>query len=262
VFDTGGGEATLVRTATHALLYDNGEVWGSRGQVSAARLLPALRHYHVASLDRLLLPRLDTDRGAGVTALRAALPVTGLAAGGGRQLPPEIVPCTSGERWRWDAVEFEVLAGPACSLRVAVPGTAAALLLPGSADAAAQTHSIAPGLAATAVVLVPGHGSAVARSAALMAASGAQWAILSATARAACRSGVSATLAAWRSTGAQTWVTGQQGALELDFLTTGAITVTGWRKPQSGQRRSVSCAVGKNVELTSRCGKSCVPADG
>ena len=235
VFDVGAGEATLLRTATHALLFDVGETWGSGGQVSAQRLLPALRYYRVAVIDRLILPHVDGDRGAGAAALSAGLQVRDFYAGGaagadgnGTQ-PAEFKRCTPGLRWQWDGVDFQLLDGPSCALRVASGG--AALLLPGSANGATQTARLAPALAPTAVVLVPGHGSRSAWSAALASAASAQLAILSAGPRARQRATVAATMAAWRAAGAQLRETGRDGALELQFQPSGRIDIAQWRKP-------------------------------
>lgn len=229
VFDVGRGEAVLLRTARHALLYDDGEVWGSAGAVAATRLVPALRRYGLGALDLVMLPRLDADRGAGVLALSAALPVLQLAAGAARVLPPEFAPCLSGAHWQWDGVDFEMLDGPSCALRISARGNA--LLLPQAADAGVQAQQLAPRLQPTAVVLVPGHGSASARQPALMHATAARLALLSDTARGAHRTGAAATLRAWQAAGAQTHVTGIDGALELRFEPGGAIDLLRWNRP-------------------------------
>ena len=230
VFDLGRGEAVLLRTATHALLYDDGESWGSHGGTTAARLAPALRYYDVRALDTVLLPRLDADRGAGVAALSAALPLRRLATGGARELPPEFAPCGERRRWQWDGVDFEILSGESCALRVSA-GSGNALLLPGSANAAVQARELVPRLPPTAVVLVPGGGSASARQPLLMTAAAPRLAILSGNARSPLAATTAATLAAWRAVGAQTLVTGIDGALELRFAADGRIDLRRWRKP-------------------------------
>ena len=229
VFDVGRGEAVLLRTARHTLLYDDGETWGTTGTVAAARLLPALRYYGVAALDLVVLPRLDADRGAGVVALAAAVKVLNLQAGAGRDLPPEFAPCASGAHWQWDGVAFDVLDGPSCALRVSTSGSS--LLLPGAADAATQLQQIAPRLPPTTVVLIPGHGSAAARQPVLIHAAAAQLALLSDVARSAHSASATVSLRAWRAGGARTLVTGVNGALELRFEPDGAVGLVSWRKP-------------------------------
>jgi competence protein ComEC len=208
VFDVGRGQAVLVRTAGHALLFDNGESWGSGGAASAARLLPALRYYDVRRLDVLLLPRLDTDRGAGVLALAAALPPRALLAGGGRALPPEFAPCRAGTRWRWDSVDFELLDAGACTLRVSTPGSILVLTGP-----------------------LPSGGASRERQSAWFNSGAAQLALLSATARAAQGASVAAAMRSWHAAGAVVYVTGIDGALELRCGATGSAHLASWRKP-------------------------------
>jgi competence protein ComEC len=249
VFDLGGGEATLLRTAHHALLFDDGEVRGSAGSATARVLVPALRHYGLAGLDRVLLPRLDGDHGAGVAALDAALarppalwaaprkPGRGAAAdaGGADGLPPEFLPCEPGLRWQWDHVDFELLPAQGCALRIS--SGASALLLPGPASAASQRTALAPALPATPVLLVPGQGARSAWAPALAAAARPQWVLLAGTIRAARRPAQAATLAAWCAAGARALVTGDSGAIELEFAPPGAIRIATRRRP------SVSCAI-------------------
>jgi len=237
VFDLGAGEATLLRTAQHTLLFDDGEVWGSAGIASATRLLPALRHYHIVTLDRLVLPRVDADRGAGATALTAALMVRELYAGGTPPPPVEFRPCAAGQRWQWDGVDFETLDAASCAMRVATANSE--LLLPGSASAATQSARLAPQLARqralhpnqTSVALIPGHGSRSAYSASLLSTLQPQLAILSAPLRAPQRATVAATLRAWSAAGAQLRITGRDGALELQFQPSGRVLLAQWRKP-------------------------------
>jgi competence protein ComEC len=195
--------------------------------------VPALHYYHVLTLDRLVLPRLDADRGAGAAALNAALTVHEFYAGGSTAAPVEFHACVAGQRWQWDGVEFETLDEASCALRVATANSE--LLLPGSASAATQRARLAPQLAGhpgrTRVALVPGHGSRSAYSASLPEALQPQLVILSAPVRAPQRASVAATLRAWTAGGAQLRITGRDGALELQFQSSGRVLVAQWRKP-------------------------------
>jgi len=242
-FDLGSGEATLVRTAHHALLFDDGEVHASGGAVSARVLVPALRHYGLSHLDRVLLPRLDGDHGDGIASLDAALEVpSGLWAAPRKAeaLPQEFRPCTAGERWHWDGVEFAVLAAEGCMLRIA--SGASALLLPGPVSAARQRGTLAASITPTPVLLVPGQGARSAWSPALAAAARPQWVILAGTPRTAARPAQAATLAAWCATGARALLTGQSGAIEMAFSPTGAIRIA------TRRRASVSCPIESAAE--------------
>ena len=227
VFDVGRGEAVLLHTAGHALLFDNGEVWGSQGAIASNLLVNALRYYHVRALDALILPRLDGDRGAGVLALTAVLPVRSLAAGSATALPPEFRACQSGARWRWDGVDFEVLESTGCTLRVSVGGTS--LLLPGSAagiSAALQADPKASG-----IVLLASRTAAAVRLTQQDGNAAAPWLLLCSGARDAARPEMAAALRTWAANGAHTRVTGIDGALEMRIAPSGRIELKSWRRP-------------------------------
>ncbi|MCC7462600.1 MAG: DNA internalization-related competence protein ComEC/Rec2 [Gammaproteobacteria bacterium] len=242
LLDTGRGLALILRTERHALLYDVGESWRTDGAVSVRTLLPALRALRIERIDRLLVPRLDRARSAGVGALLAALPVDELAAGEAGPLPPEFQPCRAGEHWSWDGVQFELLAGRECVLRAAVAG-GEAVLLTGELEPAGQRELVRRGLGPSAVVQLPRHGTAGGYEPALRAATRARVALVAHTAAGAAGRGVAATLAAWRDSGTVVRITGEEGAIGLRIHPALGIIpdpVT-W-------------------EPDRRCGKSCVPA--
>jgi len=228
VFDVGRGEAVLLRTARHALLFDDGEVWGSRGAIAANLLVSALRHEHVRSLDAIVLPRLDGDRGAGVLALGAALPVRSLASGDAMALPPEFPACRPGARWNWDGVDFEVLEAATCSLRVHAGATS--LLLPGSGAVAATAWPAAP--AAQAIVLPVSRAVGALRPPQAGDSAAAPWLLLSGGARDAARPDIATARRAWAEAGAHALITGLHGAFELRVSAAGRIDVECWRRPQ------------------------------
>ncbi|MBS0387154.1 MAG: ComEC/Rec2 family competence protein [Proteobacteria bacterium] len=225
VLDVGRGEAVLLRTARHALLFDDGEVWGSHGAIAANLLVNALRHYHVRALDAVILPRLDGDRGAGVLALSAVLPVRGLAAGGAGALPPEFGACQAGARWSWDDVQFDVLDGKACSLRVRAGD--ASLLLPGSAAALGAARALEP---APRAIVLPVSRSASAMRPLRQPPADAAWLLLSGGGRDAARPDTAAMMHAWADEGAHAFVTGLDGALELRISPVGRIELECWRQ--------------------------------
>jgi competence protein ComEC len=213
VLDVGRGLAVIVQTAGHALLFDNGESWGSAGARSRGTVLPALRSLQVKQLDRVLVPNLDADRAAGLVALAAELPVRSWQTGA-RPLPPEFKACQRGESWTWEQVQFQSLGEPGCALRiVAADGSAA--LLPGDLDPAAQQVLLADGLPASALVIVPRHGSGAGYLASLRDASAAHTAIVSNSSAGADTAAVRATMAAWRAAGAEVLLTADTGAIEI-----------------------------------------------
>lgn len=222
VLDSGRGQAIVLRTARHALLYDNGEHWGSDGAITRDLLLPALRAARVRNVDRVLMPALDNDRGVGVATLALELRVGRWQAGGpATELPPEFDACVRGERWQWDGVWFESLLDGECAVRVSLPPTsgatapAASLLLAAELDRGAQQRLVASGDARADVLLVPRHAAAAAYLPAFRDASAARWVIVAHSRHGAAAASVQRTLAAWRDGGAQVWVTGRAGAVAV-----------------------------------------------
>lgn len=173
--DIGQGNAVLVRTATHALLYDAGPRYSPDSDAGARVLVPWLRHAG-ERLDRLVISHRDSDHAGGAAAVLTASPGVRLLA----SLEPGHVlwsmapgdACEAGQRWVWDEVRFEVLHPPAvpgglgalkpntvsCVLRVSAGGRAA--LLTGDIERAQELALVASGAVLDAdVLLVPHHGS-------------------------------------------------------------------------------------------------------
>lgn len=176
--DVGQGAAILVETARHALLFDAGP--GPESTSAGERIVvPSLVANGVPTLDALVLSHGDADHAGGAPAVLDAVPVRQLLGG----LPPsnrlwalaqaadaQGRRCASGQRWRWDGVEFSVLwpdAGPlpsksnahSCVLRIEAPGFVA--LLTGDIDASIEkTLRLRAQAALRAdVLLVAHHGS-------------------------------------------------------------------------------------------------------
>jgi len=182
--DVGQGNAVLVRTATHTLLYDAGPRYSRVSDAGARVLVPLLRALG-ERVDVLMLSHRDTDHTGGAAAVRAQQPqarLTGSIAGDpALQALGPADPCLAGQRWQWDGVVFELLHPPAatvagglrgqrsnalsCVLRVAdAHGTAA--LLAGDIEAAQEQTLLAQGAPLKAdVLLLPHHGSKTSSSA-------------------------------------------------------------------------------------------------
>lgn len=182
--DVGQGQAVLVRTARHSLLYDAGPRLSATADAGERVLAPLLRALG-ERIDLLVLSHGDADHTGGAAAVLAQQPgarVLGSIDGGlvpGTQVP--VQPCAAGMRWWWDGVEFTVLHPPpgpppqgragrpnarSCVLRVAAaPGPdaqahARAALLAGDIEQAQEQALVASGAALAAdVLLVPHHGS-------------------------------------------------------------------------------------------------------
>ena len=184
--DVGQGSAVLVRTATHALLYDAGPRYGPNSDAGQRVLVPLLRTLG-ERVDQVMLSHRDADHVGGAPAVLAAQPgaaLSGSIAGEpGLQALRAVTPCQAGQRWQWDGVDFEVLhpqpqpAGAqksvrsnalSCVLRITSAQGGAALLV-GDIEQAQEQALLASGAALAAeVLLVPHHGSKTSSSAAFI----------------------------------------------------------------------------------------------
>ncbi len=117
--DVGQGSSLLIRTREHTLLYDAGPSFGATD--AGSRILhPTLRRFAVSKIDRLVLSHLDQDHAGGVPTLVALSMVNQLQIPDpiaaerlldekGVRFRPSLLPCSAGDQWAWDGVQFQVL---------------------------------------------------------------------------------------------------------------------------------------------------------
>jgi competence protein ComEC len=170
--DVGQGNAVLVRTASHSLLYDAGPRYTSQSDAGQRVLVPLLSHMG-ERLDLLMLSHRDSDHTGGAAAVLDTQPQARLSSSledwhALHALRPAWTRCQAGQSWVWDGVLFEVL-HPAlgatsrkpnalsCVLRISHGDRAA--LLTGDIEAAQEQALVQAGLAPVDVLLVPHHGS-------------------------------------------------------------------------------------------------------
>ncbi len=173
--DIGQGNAVLVRTASHSLLYDTGPRFSRESDAGQRTLVPLLRALG-EKLDTVLLSHRDSDHTGGAAAILAMQPQAALLSSleDGHELlglRPTAQRCTAGQTWQWDGVDFAVLHPQAadydgstksnamsCVLRIS-NGQRTALLV-GDIEAAQESTLVQrhPALQAD-VLLVPHHGS-------------------------------------------------------------------------------------------------------
>ena len=193
--DVGQGNAVLVRTATHSLLYDAGPRYSAESDAGHRVLVPLLAQMG-ERLDVLMLSHRDSDHTGGAAAVLAMQPQAALWSSledehALHALRPGWTRCQSGQSWVWDGVLFEVLhppgstqilgaapssssssSGPfgpreaskkpkpnevSCVLRIG--NRQASALLTGDIEAAQELVLVRAGLAPVDVLLVPHHGS-------------------------------------------------------------------------------------------------------
>ncbi len=178
--DVGQGNAVLVRTARHTLVYDTGPGYSRETDAGQRVLVPLLRAGG-ETVDTLVLSHRDSDHTGGAAAVlrmqAGARLVSSLEEGHALQALRASSRCVAGQQWDWDGVRFEVLHPAAhdydatlkpnamsCVLRI---GQARAhVLLAGDLERD-QEAALAAGAAplASDVLLVPHHGSRTSSSA-------------------------------------------------------------------------------------------------
>jgi competence protein ComEC len=200
--DIGQGNAVLVRTARHSLLYDTGPQYGPDSDAGERVLVPLLQALGLR-LDALWLSHRDSDHTGGALALHATQSRARIWGSDSVLLDPALAPlgqvqrCQAGQRWEWDGVALEVLhppagplADPAQALRQSNAGscvlllrsaTGATALLTGDITAA-QERALAQAQVLPRIdwLLVPHHGSRSSSSTALVQAAAPRWAVVQA----------------------------------------------------------------------------------
>ena len=165
--DVGQGQALILRTRHHTLLYDAGPRSGA-ADLGARVVLPSLKKLGIDALEMMLLSHADADHAGGAAAVASGLPIKRVVGGETEGLPAFLhtQPCISGEQWVWDGVSFELWQWPdaissnpkSCVLQVQANGER--LLLTGDIDRAAEKAFLASALAVpTDWLQAPHHGS-------------------------------------------------------------------------------------------------------
>ncbi|WP_293370411.1 DNA internalization-related competence protein ComEC/Rec2 [Nevskia sp.] len=220
VLDVGQGLAVVVHTARHTLLYDAGPAYPGGFDAGRSVVVPYLLRSGARKLDRLIVSHGDLDHVGGVTAVKAALRVDQRSGSGSDQ------PCMAGERWTWDGVGFELLAGPeaglsdndgSCVLRVSYGGQA--LLLAGDIEAQGEARLLAtaPDKLEAKVLVTPHHGSRTSSSAAFIDAIQPELTIHSAGWHHRFRHPAREVVARYAERGVKQIATGDSGAVTVDF---------------------------------------------
>ena len=113
--DIGQGNAVLIRTATHSLLFDAGPRFSRESDAGHRTIVPLLRALG-EHLDVLMLSHKDSDHTGGAKAVLVMQPQSRVITSVNRPadlaalgLPESSEPCYAGQTWTWDGVHFEVL---------------------------------------------------------------------------------------------------------------------------------------------------------
>ena len=182
--DIGQGNAVLVRTARHTLLYDTGPRFSRESDAGNRVLVPLLRALD-ERIDMLMLSHRDSDHTGGAPAVLAMQPqarlLSSIEDSHELQTVRKSTRCVAGQRWTWDGVGFEVLHPQAgdyelarksnamsCVLRVSSGSRAALLVGDIEAPQEAKLVANAPASLKADFLLAPHHGSKTSSSAAFL----------------------------------------------------------------------------------------------
>lgn len=239
VLDVGQGQAVVVRTAQHLLLYDPGPRYGPDSDAGQRVVVPYLRWLGARRVDRLVVTHGDSDHAGGQASVQAALPVGGIlsssAEAGGER-------CIAGQQWQWDGVEFAMLhpraedytvarAGNNLSCVLTVTAGGQRLLLTADIESADEAALLAraPLALAADVLLVPHHGTKTSSSEPFVTAVGARHALISVGYRNRFGHPRDEVVERYVQAGARIWRTDRDGALQL-VLRGAGVEVRGWRQ--------------------------------
>lgn len=237
--DVGQGNALLIETARHRLLYDTGPSHGPEGSGAGDRIIaPWLRARGIGRLDRLVVSHDDRDHWGGAAEIARQFDI-GLLMGSLaathvlRALPVTFEDCGRGRRWHWDGVHFEIIhpgppeAGPpasdnsrSCVLRIR--SAAGSALLTGDIERADEARLVqiygSAGLRSD-LLLVPHHGSRTSSSEAFIDAVSPTMAVVQAGWRNRYRHPAAPVLDRYRDRGVRVLRTDLDGALSIRFAT-------------------------------------------
>ncbi|MEO5795405.1 MAG: DNA internalization-related competence protein ComEC/Rec2 [Rhodoferax sp.] len=181
--DIGQGNAVLVRTAKHTLVYDTGPRFGLDSDAGQRVLVPLLRALG-ETVDTVVVSHRDSDHSGGAASLLATQPratlLSSIETGNPLQAVRSVQRCAAGQGWTWDGVRFDVLHPLAtdyavaqkpnalsCVLRIS-NGMHTALLV-ADIEQPQEASLVAKNVALKAdVLLVPHHGSKTSSSPAFL----------------------------------------------------------------------------------------------
>lgn len=184
--DVGQGNALLVRTAGHTLVYDAGPGYSRETDAGQRVLVPLLRAGG-EQVDTLVLSHRDQDHTGGAAAVLRMQPGAALLASIEDGHPLQALRpgqrCLAGQHWTWDGVRFEMLHPAAADYGAAAKPNAvscvlrisngrATVLLAGDIERAQELALVAAdaALLRADLLLAPHHGSKTSSSDAFLAA--------------------------------------------------------------------------------------------
>ena len=232
LIDVGQGLSVLVRTRTHALLYDMGPAILDGYDAGERAVVPALHALGVRRLDTMVVSHGDSDHAGGLDAVRRRFSAATAYAPEGAGIDG-MTPCLSGAVWQRDGVRFRFLHPTphfpylgneaSCVLRIETAHGAA--LLTGDIGEVVERGLVRrePEALRADVVVVSHHGSAHSSDAGFVAATGARLALVSAGQGNRFRHPHPSVLHRWRASAAEVLSTPEAGALRIRLQADGLV---------------------------------------
>ena len=171
VLDVGQGQAVVVETQGHTLVYDAGPKFSDKFDTGKSVVLPYLIQQNRTLIDTLVVSHGDNDHRGGVESLVANLRIGQLYSGEPNRLEGlSAKPCEAGQSWSWDKVNFTLIHPTttqkpfrdndlSCVLKIATDSQS--ILLTGDIHKRSERHLVTTqrhNLAAD-ILVAPHHGS-------------------------------------------------------------------------------------------------------
>jgi competence protein ComEC len=167
VLDVGQGTAVVLRSQSHALLYDTGPGDNAGADRVDSSIAPLFAAPGAGRPERVVLSHGDLDHGGGLHSLRRIFPgIRVLGSTNDEQM--QVERCLAGMRWQRDGFEFRTLHPTAglpylrnnSSCVLSVRGDRSSILLSGDIEHSIENRLLLNSLGSHDILLVPHHGSA------------------------------------------------------------------------------------------------------
>ncbi len=201
LLDVGQGQAVVIETKNHVVLYDAGPKWNDRLDGASLAILPYLKHKGLKQIDTLIVSHTDSDHAGGAQRLLDNLPVkvalSGQANKQNKLIKTNVFKSCHQQHWQFDGVKFQVISSSAllstspvkarakvndndqsCVLKIVIGDKA--ILITGDASSKIEKQLIEQYPNLQADILIAGHhGSQTATSSAWLSAVSPQWVLFS-----------------------------------------------------------------------------------